>query len=713
MSEQLNEVFDSDSGKNYPVVNLNLKSKVPQIWSIKVPDNENLVARMVSYMSEGDAIKQVKMGDKYAHVILMSLSAKGTPAELKGGLGSNPIGAINTIFDTVYEQVKKLRMDAIMFRFPTKKMKGQGPVLQSLMSRLCMSRTGGKFKVLDALYNFTGKHTYILIYRKNKPLEDISGIPGINIELYTKVDSDVGDVWVSKKDGVQVTKDEAIAGSIADIEKTRTDIAVVRRTKISRRQVASSQALSTDIIHDPSKFEEYEDSAVEFSKPATAIEIPEASQLLDAIGSKAARAQSAELASKGAPVLLSNILKIEPSKRELFETRFATELQRRIADAPLTSVKSMQSYIQTLLDYLEEHKNEAMEHIMTKVPQHLDPSDKEEMSRKLWNIERTKIIKVSLQGYAKNNSKSIEMITVTRSPSQYTSAEKRGIREYVGSGYSDINNMLLGRYNAENYDILEENEVTTAIKNLDDAFKKGDRLPEGITLWRSQTIRQPIFEALVKNRVFYFRNFVSTSLAPIIFGGWKGNQGVAMTSDNTRADLNNPDNSAETVKPTSITYAELGITDEYHSSEDIKQAENTRVSIGWAIDGSHKINVVYPGDLSNTPGEMEVILPRGTMLKINKITDASYNDGIDYSNQKFIQAEIMTSEQIDESMVVYDGDVLVESGELIPMGAGAMVSTDGEDTDISASTFLTTKRDILSILASYIDIDDIPEKFVE
>ena len=713
MSEQLNEVFDSDSDKNYPVVNLNLKSKVPQIWSIKAPGNENLVARMVSYQSEGDAIKQVKMGDKYAHLILMSLSAKGTPAELKGGLGSNPIGAINTIFDTVYEQVKQLRMDAVMFRFPTKKMKGQGPVLQRLIARLCMSRTGGKFKVLDALYNFTGKHTYILIYRKSKNLEDISGIPGINTELYTKVNSEVGDVWVSKKNGVQVTKDEAIAGSIADVEKTRTDISIIRRTKISRRQVAASQALSTDVIIDPSKFEEYEASAIEFIKPSTAQEIPEAAQILDSISSKASRAQSAKLAAEGAAFQLRSLIKIKLSERDQFEDYFSKELIKRIGDAPLTSVKSMQAYAQTLLDALAEREYEAMEHIMTRTPEYLEQSEREAMARNLWNIERTKLIKAALQGYAKNVSSGIELITMTRSPAQYTPAEKRGIREYVGSGYSDINNMLLGRYKEDNYDILDVKEVTTAIKNLDEAFKRGDRLPEGLTVWRSQTVRQPIFESLVKNRVFYFRNYVSASLMPIIFGGWKGNQSVAMTSDDTRAVLNNPGNSAETVKPAGWLNAEVDTNGESGVVDDRKQAELNKVMIGWAIEGAHKTNVVYPGDLSNMSGEMEVILPRGTMLQINKIVDASYSDGLVHDNQKFIQAEVMTSDQLEESMVVYDGDVLVESGELVPVGSGTIVTVDGEDTDISASTFLTTKRNILSILASFIDVEDTPEKFVQ
>lgn len=710
MEMQLDEIFSSDG--ILPITNLNPKLKVPQIWAIG-GEYSQLVTRMVSYQSEGDAIKQVKMGDKYAHVILMSLSSKGTPAELKGGLGGSPYESINGIFSAVYSTVKMLRMDAVMFRFPTKKMKGQGPAVQRILQRLVMQKTGGRFKVLPAMYQFTGKHTYILVVRKNADITDITGMPGINPDLYTKVDSDVGEVYVSKKEGQQVTKEEALAASIAAVEEKRSDRSVIMRTKISRRAVAASQSLTSEIIFDPEKFEEYEASAAEFSKPATAPMIPEAQQLKDTIESKAARGRSALMAGGGAATHLQKFVKMNARQAEKFEEKFAEELKRRIGDAPLTSVKSMQSFVQTLLDSLAERQDEAMESIMAEFPSSMPSFDREERAKSLWNAKRTQMIKKALQGYAKNVSADIGYITSSRTPLQYSNAEKRGIKEYVGSGYSDMNNMLLGRYSEDDKEIMTAKEVTTAIQNLDDAFKKGDRIPEGITLWRSQNIRQPIFEALVKNRVFYFRNFVSTSLMPIVFGGWKGNVAVAMTSDNTRAVLNNPGNSAETYKNTIPTYAEIGINDEYHQKEDARQAEKNKVSIGWAIDGGHKINVVYPGDLSSMGGEMEVILPRGTMVQINEIVDASNSDGIVYDNQKFIQAEIMTSDTLNESMVVYDGDALFESGELVAMDAVE------DDAPVDFASFTSSritaaqKREVLGLMASFIDLEDTNPKFVQ
>lgn len=696
---QLNEVFDADS-EMLPVTNLYPKTKIPQIFAIAAPEG-SVALRMCSYTGGGDVNKNVKPGDKMMHAIVLGVSEKGTLVKLKN-LGGNPLGVISTMFDLVSQTVKKYKMDAVMFRINKSKMGGQARTVQMIINRLVMSRLGGRFVILKELYDYDKKYVYVLIHRKNVDLSTVPGIPEISTEEFTKVDTDVGDVYINNKSGKQVSKSEALAATIAQENDKRTDQSVIARAKVSRRQVAASQSLTSDIIHDPEEFEKYEATAAEFSKPATANPIPEAQQLKDAVESKAAKARSAQLAATGAIFHLKSLTTIKLSQSEKFEQRFVKELESRIGNAPLTSVQSMQAYTQTLLDSLEERKHEAMEHIMTKVPQYLEPKDKEQMANNLWNIERTKMIKAALQGYAKNVSATIEDITRTRTPLQYTNAEKRGIKEYVGSGYSDINNMLLGRYKADNYDTLSYKEVTTAIKNLDDAFKRGDRIPEGLTLWRSQSVRKPIFEAMVKNRVFYFRNYVSTSLSPIIFGGWKGNQGVAMASDNTRAVLT-VDKSDETAI---VPDQEIRMVQEYGE-------ERIRISLGWAISGGDKVNVIYPGDLSNMSGEMEVILPRGTMLQINKITDASYNDGMVYNNQKFIQAEVMTFDQLDEA-VVYDGDVLMETGEV--------VEYDGDVPEPGASPFdfegfvksakASESNKILALLASMIDVEDTPEKFV-
>ncbi|UNI73262.1 hypothetical protein [Escherichia phage CLB_P2] len=685
MTEQLNEVFESEG--TLPTVNLNPKLKVPQIWKIGDAESQ-LVARMVSYASEGDAIKQVKLGDKYAHVILMSLSAKGSPAELKGGLGPTPIDAINTIFDVVFEQVKKLRMDAVMFRFPTKKMKGQGPIVQRIIQRLVAQKTGGRFKVVPAMYQFTGKHTYILVVRKQADIEDIKGMPGINSELYTKVDSDVGEVYISKKEGVQVTKETAIAGSIAKVEERRTDKMVITKTKISRRAIAASQSLES-YRNESELFKKYEATAADFNKPATAPLIPEAQEMVTNNNSPAAKNKVANIVAEGTAEELHYDYKMFPLHGigEIQE-KIKEKILTAIKNEPLTSVKALEKYASVINTVFEEYKGEWLAiHNKTRKGQ---PDDVwNELTESKWKAAKTKFIKKRVYSFAGVGGGIMVDITLGHSADKYTPSQKRGIREYCGSGYGDINNLLLGRYNPQNYEVMSEKDIESAVNNLDSAFENGDRLPEGITVYRAQSMTWAIYNALVKNKVFYFRNFVSTSLTPIIFGRFGvTHAGVGLLEPEVRAEL-------------TVDKNDEGYTKVQGSGDKL-------VKVGWAIDGASKVNVVFPGQLGIAT-EAEIILPRGLMVKINKITDASNNDGIISNNTKLIQAEVMTSDELQES-VVYDGDVLMETGELVVY----QDDFDTSESPVSFDSFVkSTRFDVLPLLASCIDLYDIPEKFIQ
>lgn len=693
MTEQLNEVFESEG--TLPTVNLNPKLKVPQIWKIGDAESQ-LVARMVSYSSEGDAIKQVKLGDKYAHVILMSLSAKGTPAELKGGLGPTPIDAINTIFSVVYDQVKALRMDAVMFRFPTKKMKGQGPIVQRIIQRLVAQKTGGRFKVVPAMYQFTGKHTYILVVRKQANIEDIKGMPEINSELYTKVDSDVGEVYVSKKEGVQVTKETAIAGSIAKVEGRRTDKTVITKTKISRRAIAASQSLESARF-EGELYQKYENTAADYNKPATAPLIPDAQEMVTNNNSPAAKNKVANIVAEGTAEELHYDYKMFPlNKVAEVQEKIKEKIFGAIKNEPMTSVKALEKYASAINTVFEEYKSDWLaKHNKTRKGQ---PDDLwEELTNAKWKAAKTKFIKKRVYSFAGVGGGIMVDITLGHNADKYTPSQKRGIREYCGSGYGDINNLLLGRYNPQNYDVMNEKDIESAVNNLDSAFKNGDKLPEGITVYRAQSMAAPIYEALVKNKVFYFRNFVSTSLTPIIFGRFGVTHvGTGLLEPEIRNEL-------------SVDKNEEGITINPNEIRAYKEnPEYVKVQVGWAIDGASKVNVVFPGQLGIAT-EAEIILPRGLMVKINKITDASNNDGTGTSNSKLVQAEVMTTDELQES-VVYDGDVLMETGELV-------VYQDDFDTTESPVAFdsfvKSTRFDVLPLLASCIDLNDIPEKFIQ
>lgn len=694
MSEQLNEVFESEG--SLPVVNLNPKAKVPQVWKIGDVDT-NVVVRLFSYLSEGDAVKQVKLGDKYAHVVIMSMSEKGNLAELKNGLGPAPIDAINTIFQTVYEQVKALRMEAVLFRFPTKKLKGRGQQLQTLLARLVSTKTGGRFKVLPAFYQFTGKHTYVMMVRKNANIEDIKGIPDINTELYTKVDSEVGEVYISKKSGEKVTKETAIAGSIAAVEEKRNDKPVIARTKISRRAIAASQSLEVD-RQEGELFQKYENSAKEVSGPATAELLPEAYEIVLAQSSSTAKTK---LVNDIEFRIYNNI---DDSFKFADDVEYSNAIKpalekfaKKIKTEKTTSVKALAAFVETANEIADSLRDNWFEDFR-RDNFHLDADILAENAERAWKQRKSAFISQMMYSYARDSAKGTYDITMSREPKQYSIAEKRAIREYASSAYIDINNMLLGRYKPDFYDVADEDEVKRAIDGLDSAFLNGDRLPEGLTLYRAQSIRMPIYEAMVKNKVFYFRNYVSTSLAPIIFGGFKENVALGLAPEEVRKELN-IDNNDE------------GVTITPSQENTAKYApEQIRINVGWAIDGAHKVNVIYPGQLSMHANEQEIILPRGILLQVNKITDASSDTGAGLeSNLKFIQAEVLSSDQLDEA-VIYDGDALFETGELV-----AMTGQIESDEPVTFSSFVekTSAPKGLNLLASFMDLESVPFKFFQ
>lgn len=695
----LNEVLDEDK-LDLPVTNLYPKTKIPQIFAVgAIEGSGNTPAfRMCSYTSGGDTNKNVKPGEKMVHVVMLTLSDKGSLVKLKN-LGTDPVGVISTTFNIVYDAVRQYKMDAVLFRMNKSKVAGQARQLQVIMDRLVRTRTGGKFVILKELWDYDKKYSYILIHRKSVDLSTVPGVPEISTELFTKVESNVGDVFIDKKSGQQVTKSEALAASIAEVNDKRSDQNVIARAKISRRAVAASQSIETNRFEN-AEWAKYDETAAELNKPATANLVPEANALLQLqekhVKEEVARKAASSIAMNAFDYVNGN--PAQGSKEEAVWNDIKEEAKRKLDEAfkkyNPSSVEGLEAFTRAVLDSYEQFRDAEIAKMVDSFSYLGDEAV--DMARNKFNIRRTKAVKIALSQYARALADRTYSITLLRTPKQYTNKEKGAIKAYCGSGYHDINNMLIGRFDPDNYDSMEEDEVKRMINNMDNAFKNGDRLPEGLTLYRAQTIRAPIFEALVKNKVFYFRNYVSTSIYPIIFGGWKSNVAVGLASDNTRDVLN-----ADKIKDPEVFNVPGGQEDSYVEDPTI-----FKVSVGWAITEADKINVIYPGDLSNMTQEQEVILPRGTMLKINKITNASYSDGIAYLNERFIQASVMTSEQLDESEVVYDGDILLETGQL--------VEKDKYDFSLFVENTKTkTSNEVMSILASCIDIENIPRRFVD
>ncbi|AYD85192.1 putative RNA polymerase-ADP-ribosyltransferase [Escherichia phage vB_EcoM_CE1] len=680
--ELITELFDEDT--TLPITNLNPKKKIPQIFSVHVDDAiEQPGFRLCTYTSGGDTNRDLKMGDKMMHIVPFTLTAKGSIAKLKG-LGPSPINYINSVFTVAMQTMRQYKIDACMLRILKSKTAGQARQIQVIADRLIRSRSGGRYVLLKELWDYDKKYAYILIHRKNVSLEDIPGVPEISTELFTKVESKVGDVYINKDTGAQVTKNEAIAASIAQENDKRSDQAVIVKVKISRRAIAQSQSLESSRFETP-MFQKFEASAAELNKPADAPLISDANELT--VISTSGFALENALNSVTAGMAFREASIIPEDKESDVNAEIKNKALERLRKESITSIKTLETIASIVDDTLEKYKSAWLERNISK-HSHLNQDAANELVQNSWNAIKTKIIRRELRGYALTVGWSLHSIVENKDSSKYTPAQKRGIREYVGSGYVDMNNALLGLYNPdERTSILTAPEIEQAIDNLDSAFKNGDRLPKGITLYRSQRMLPSIYEALVKNRVFYFRNFVSTSLYPNIFGTWMTDSSIGVLPDEKRLSV-------------SIDKTDEGLV---NSSDNL-------VGIGWVITGADKVNVVLPGGSLAPSNEMEVILPRGLMVKVNKITDASYNDGTVRTNNKLIQAEVMTTEELTES-AIYDGDRLMETGELVT------ITGDIEDrVDFASFVSSNVKQKVessLGIIASCIDIANMPYKFVQ
>lgn len=680
--ELITELFDEDT--TLPITNLNPKKKIPQIFSVHVDDAiEQPGFRLCTYTSGGDTNRDLKMGDKMMHIVPFTLTAKGSIAKLKG-LGPSPINYINSVFTVAMQTMRQYKIDACMLRILKSKTAGQARQIQVIADRLIRSRSGGRYVLLKELWDYDKKYAYILIHRKNVSLEDIPGVPEISTELFTKVESKVGDVYINKDTGAQVTKNEAIAASIAQENDKRSDQAVIVKVKISRRAIAQSQSLESSRFETP-MFQKFEASAAELNKPADAPLISDSNELT--VISTSGFALENTLSSVTAGMAFREASIIPEDKESIINAEIKNKALEKLRKESITSIKTLETIASIVDDTLEKYKGAWFERNINK-HSHLNQDAANELVQNSWNAIKTKIIRRELRGYALTAGWSLHPIVENKDSSKYTPAQKRGIREYVGSGYVDINNALLGLYNPdERTSILTASDIEKAIDNLDSAFKNGERLPKGITLYRSQRMLPSIYEAMVKNRVFYFRNFVSTSLYPNIFGTWMTDSAVGVLPDEKRLNI-------------SIDKNDEGLV---NSSDNL-------VGIGWVITGADKVNVVLPGGSLAPSNEMEVILPRGLMVKVNKITDASYNDGTVKTNNKLIQAEVMTTEELTES-VIYDGDHLMETGELVTM------TGDIEDrVDFASFVSSNVKQKVessLGIIASCIDITNMPYKFVQ
>lgn len=565
--EQLNEVFDG-SVENYEVVDLMPKAKTPQMFLLKGEGIDNLVVRLMA-QKEGDTLRNLTPSDKNVIVFIMTLNDKGNLGELKGGLGGNPIRALVSIFDTVYKAINVSIVQSIMFRFPAKKMAGQERSVRRILERLLVVRGKNRFVSLPEMANYSSKYSYVVAHKKNLDISDLPGAKNVS-ERFTKVETAVGETFVDTKSGKQVTKGEVVADAMFTSTNKVDNKQVIAKSKISRRAAIDSQYSSSM----------YKVSSTYSDKSKEAY-----LKLTDAPPVFAGSEPNADVTTK---ITKYNLERHDDIYNELN----VGNLGRYIDDFAPESKESILSKVTSIISNTNQTNSYSS---IKELIEALKGEPKLSQS-----VEFTKLLRSAISSMTKTFASSLTRVDT----SQYSASQSWAITKYTDDGYYDTNRFLLG-----DADVSRGSSVyTQQIPDLDSAFEDGVTLTKLSTVYRGHNMTSAELNHAIDTKTFYFKNFVSTSMSPIIFGGPFGT-----VTDSITSSVETVDNDTETYK------------------------------CGFVISGLEKIKVIVPGELSANTREAEVILPRGLVLKINEVFIGK--------STALIEATIVPTNQIDESFM--------------------------------------------------------------
>ncbi|ADM79888.1 Alt RNA polymerase ADP-ribosylase [Aeromonas phage phiAS5] len=227
-------------------------------------------------------------------------------------------------------------------------------------------------------------------------------------------------------------------------------------------------------------------------------------------------------------------------------------------------------------------------------------------------------------------------VPITRSYQQYkpsmSTANKKAIEKYCGQGFTAMNEFLIEGGTSSS--------VANIIQELDLAFMEaGVRVDPKLTVYRGSQLKSEEASSAAKSKLFYFRSFVSTSLNPKVGFTFGGNDKAKIAKIMTAADR--------------------------VESLEGKTMAHERVIAAFMINGLDSIPVLIPGAHSPFAAECEIILPRGTTIRINDMATAKVNPFDSGVSHIVFECSVVPHSEISINEVVYDGDEFAETGRLV------------------------------------------------
>ena len=244
---------------------------------------------------------------------------------------------------------------------------------------------------------------------------------------------------------------------------------------------------------------------------------------------------------------------------------------------------------------------------------------------------------------------------------------REAVAGYTGLDYIEMNNVLL---KGINMDDDQDARATRKIVKLDKAFEStGVRLPEGADLYRGMMMDVDVLMDTLHGKAFHFRTFISTSLRPnMSLYAFSGDLFKVIQNKYGRNFDNENDIPIRARAYSDTQDLAADISKDFKPEDTNANKVSSKAYMSMVIHDAHKVPVIVPGRTSQYPKECEVILSRGTTMRLNDslITRDKEEYGM-YTIHGVLDMSILGSNEVKLNEV-YDGDHFVQTGELKKMG---------------------------------------------
>ncbi|ALY07011.1 putative ADP-ribosyltransferase [Vibrio phage vB_VmeM-32] len=241
-------------------------------------------------------------------------------------------------------------------------------------------------------------------------------------------------------------------------------------------------------------------------------------------------------------------------------------------------------------------------------------------------------------------------------PSTITTASQKvkdAIYYYTDDTYGDINSALLGEWNIGNSGKSE------LVSEMDQCFREnGVKINSNMPVYRGMYMKRDLLKQTIEKKLFHFRTYVSTSISI----------------------------------DTAMSFSPQSFIDipSYESIEQLIGDDKFGESSGvlMSIDNIQNTLSIIPGEYSRFKRELEVILARGTTVRVNNV----YGREDKLSKlHVLMNTSVVSPSDIQINETIYDGDYFMLTGELKQLNESELMSF-GDFSNLNENKKVKSKK---------------------